>query len=383
MAKHSFDVIVAGLGVMGSAAARELVSRGLRVLGLDAHSRGHRLGASHGKSRFIRKALYERPEYVTLVQRAYQRWRALEQESGISLLEITGGLWMGPADTPIVSGSRQSALQHSLAHELLDRQGLAQRFPQFNVPAETWGLYEPEAGILKPELCVQAQLESAARHGAELHHGEAVTSWESDGTGVTVNGAYTAQALVLTTGPWIRELTGLPVEPHRVLLLHAEPQDPDRFSDIPLWILDDAPGVFYYGVPHRPGEGVKLGLHRGADASEGDDADYLQILNRILPGAGHRLLWSEHCWYAMSPDCDFFVDRHPRWPNVAFGGGFSGHGFKFAPVIGEVLADFVTQGTSPLPVDFLSVRRILETHDLESRVDKQDLARDTPTQTAS
>lgn len=383
MAMLSYDVIIAGLGVMGSAAARELARQGLRVLGLDAHPRGHRLGASHGRTRFIREALYERPEYVQLVLRSYAKWRELEAESGQTLLEITGGLWLGPRDARIVSGSLESAQRHGLRHELLDPDALARAHPAFALPPDTWGLYEPNAGVLLPEACVAAQLASAESHGAVLRHGEAVRSWRAEGDHVIVNGAYQARSLILTTGPWIRELTGLPVEPHRVLLLHAEPaSNPSRFARIPLWLLDSAPGVFYYGVPYRAGEGMKLGLHQGADASESDAIRYLDVLNRILPGAGGRLLWTEHCWYAMSPDCDFFVDRHPRYPNVVFGGGFSGHGFKFAPVIGEALAGLAIQGQTPLPIGFLSVRRIVEAHELESGVDKQDVAGNAPSQVA-
>jgi sarcosine oxidase len=290
---------------------------------------------------------------------------------------------MGPRDSRIVSGSLESAQRHGLQHQLLDPDALARQHPEFAPPPDTWGLYEPNAGVLLPELCVAAQLDSAERNGAALRHGEAVRSWRAEGDRVIVNGVYEARSLILTTGPWIRELTGLPVEPHRVLLLHAEPfGDPSRFARIPLWLLDSAPGVFYYGVPYRAGEGAKLGLHRGADADEGDAARYLETLNRILPGAGGRLLWSEHCWYAMSPDCDFFVDRHPDYANVVFGGGFSGHGFKFAPVIGEALANLATRGHTELPIDFLSVRRIVESHKLEPGVDKQDVAGNAPSQIA-
>lgn len=369
----NFDVIIIGLGAMGSAAADHLSRRGFRVLGFDAHPPGHQLGASHGKSRFIREAYFEKPDYVTLVQRAYGQWRDLEARSGKSLLEITGGLWMGTLQSPIVAGARLSAERHGLAHELLDAAEIRRRFPTFQVEDHLWGLLEPNAGILQPEACVQAQLKEAERHGARLRFGERVLRWHADGSGVRVETeelTVTAGRLIVAAGPWAAKVLAdlnLPMEAHRVHYLHCEPPEPERFAKLPLWLIDWAPGVFYYGVPYRAGAGVKFGLHCASTACDPDTVDrtvsqaqiaeFQTAMERILPGSANRLLWAESCLYAMTPDTDFILDRHPAHPQVAFGCGFSGHGFKFAPVIGEALADLAMEGKSGLPIEFLRLSR--------------------------
>ncbi len=369
----NFEVIIIGLGAMGSAAADHLSRRGLRVLGLDAHPRGHQLGASHGKSRFIREAYFEKPAYVSLVQRAYGQWRDLEARSRQQLLEITGGLWMGALDSPIVAGARLSAERHGLRHELLDSSEIHRRYPAFRIADDVWGLFEPNAGILKPEACVQAQCQQAEALGARLRFGERVLRWQADGTGVRVETAdlsFTADRLVIAAGPWAAKVLAdinLPMEAHRVYYLHCEPDQPERFATLPLWLIDWAPGVFYYGVPHRAGEGVKFGLHRASSAcdpdivdravSDAEIAEFRGAMEALLPGSSHQLLWAESCLYAMTPDTDFILDRHPQHDQVVFGCGFSGHGFKFAPVIGEALADLAMEGKSDLPIDFLKLSR--------------------------
>lgn len=369
----NFDVIVLGLGAMGSAAADHLSRRGYRVLGLDAHPRGHVLGASHGKSRFIREAYFEKPDYVALVQRAYGQWRDLEARSRRSLLEITGGLWMGALDSPIVAGSRLSAERHGLAHELLDAATIRRRFPALSVGDGMWGLLEPNAGVLKPEDCVRAQCTEAERHGARLRFGERVVRWQAEGSGVSVETdemRFTADRLVITAGPWSAKVLAdlrVPMEAHRVHYVHFEPAAPAPFAELPLWLIALYPGVFYYGTPYRPGEGLKFGLHRASEACDPDTVDrtvtqrdiddFRAAAEQFLPGATSQTLWAEACLYSMTPDTDFILDRHPAHEQVVFGCGFSGHGFKFAPVIGEALADLAMTGKSELPIDFLRLAR--------------------------
>ena len=369
----NFDCIVLGLGAMGSAAADHLTRRGYRVLGIDAHPRGHHWGASHGKSRFIREAYFEKPDYVTLVQRAYGQWRDLEARSGRALLEITGGLWMGALDSPIVAGARLSAERHGLAHELLPAHEIRQRYPEFRVGDQVWGLLEPNAGILKPEDCVSAQLAEAEQRGARLRFGERVVKWGPDGDGVYVETdelRITADRLIIAAGPWAAKVLGdlqVPMEAHRVHYLHCEPDQPERFAGSPLWLIDWAPGVYYYGVPYRAGAGVKFGLHRASTACDPDTVDrevsaeqieeFRAAMELLLPGSAAKLLWAESCLYAMTPDTDFIVDRHPQHGQVVFGCGFSGHGFKFAPVIGEALVDLAMDGRSELPIKFLRLAR--------------------------
>lgn len=368
----NFDVIIAGLGVMGAAAAVELGRRSYRTLGIDQHPPGHAFGASHGKSRFIREAYFERPEYVTLVQRAYGAWRDLEQRSGRDLLSITGGLWMGPPGSRIVDGALESARQHGLAYELLDAPAIRQRYG-FTVGDEFQGLLEPNAGILRPEDCVTALLDQAREHGAEIRHGEKMISWNANRHGVSVTtpeGTYTAEKLILTTGPWtakvLRDLP-VPIQANRVYYAHFEPSVVGALDHLPLYLVDWAPGIYYYGVPYRAGEGLKFGLHSAVEACDPDYTDrevpeglirqFTEHLNALLPGAADRLLWAESCLYAMTPDTDFIVDLHPQYDRVAFAGGFSGHGFKFAPVIGEILADLAVRGSTDLPSAFLRLDR--------------------------
>lgn len=368
----NFDVIIVGLGAMGSAAADHLSRRGLRVLGLDQYGPRHPWGASHGKSRFIREAYFERPEYVTLVQRAYGQWRELEARSGRRLLEITGGLWMGPPGSRIVEGSLESARQHGLAHEVLSAREIGRRYG-FVVGESVTGLLEPNAGVLQPEDAVEAQLAMAARQGARLRHGEKVLRWSADAHGVRVETAeavFTGEKLVLAAGPWAAKVLGelkVPIEASLVHYAHFEPEDAERYAGLPLYLVDWAPGVYYYGVPYRAGEGLKFGLHKAVAGCDPDEVNravpdevvsvFRERLNQLLPGAASRLLWAESCLYAMTPDTDFIVDVHPEMERVCFAGGFSGHGFKFAPVMGEILADLAEHGRTPLPVEFLRRER--------------------------
>ena len=183
------DVIVVGLGAMGSMAAWQLAARGRRVLGFDRFAPPHTMGSTHGRSRIIREAYFEHPGYVPLLQRAYEGWARLESESGRRLLRRTGGLMAGPESGVLFAGARRSAVEHRLPHEVLDADAIRRRFPGFAPPDDTVGLLEPRAGMLWPEGCVEAALDLARRHGAELRTDEPVTSWRADGDGVTVTSA--------------------------------------------------------------------------------------------------------------------------------------------------------------------------------------------------
>ena len=369
-----YDVIVIGLGAMGSATAYHLARRGRRVLGLDAHPRGHALGSSHGRSRIIREAYFEAPAYVPLVQRAYALWRELEDESGRDLLTITGGLNIGPPDGEFVAGSLASARQHGLPYEYLAPPDVAARFPGFRLTEDLVAVYEPRAGILKPEECIGAHLDLAARRGAELRHEEPARRWAADGEGVRVEterGVYTGDRLVLTTGPWANELLadlGLPLEVWRVVNAHFAPSRPELYAPerCPIYLLQ-VPEGDYYGFPSLPGEGVKIGRHDlrevctphtiRREVDPGEVEALRAILDRYLPGANGPALWTLTCMYTLTPDRHFVLDRHPHHPQVVYGCGFSGHGFKFASAIGEVLADLALEGATRHPIAFLSAAR--------------------------
>lgn len=375
MREERATVIVIGLGIMGSATAWALARRGVRVLGLEQYAPFHALGSSHGKTRIIREAYFESPEYVPLVQRAYELWDELGERTGRRLLRVTGGVSIGRLDSPFIVGARESAQRHGLAHELLDAQEARKRFPVLALPDDFVALVEGRAGILFAEECWRAFCEDAVRHGAELRFGVRVHGFAPDGEGMTVeteSGRLRADRVVVTAGPWSTTLLadlGLPLEVRRVLVVHVQPDDPTRFRPevLPIFIMDVPEGE-YYGFPFLPDQGVKFGRHDDGEVCTPESArrtvtdDEVRwmtgVLERYLPGAAREVLMTVTCLYTMTPDSHFVIDRHPEWPQVVFAAGFSGHGFKFASVMGEALADLALEGASRLPIGFLSFRRL-------------------------
>jgi sarcosine oxidase len=370
----SYDAIVIGLGAIGGAASYHLARRGQRVLGLDAHPRGHALGSSHGKSRIIRTA-YTTPEYVPLVQRAFGQWNQLAIESGRDLLVMTGMLLVGPPSTPMIDGPILSARRHGLPYELLGPSEVAARFPGFRLTDELVAVFEPGAGLLRPEVCTAAHLDLAARHGAELRHEEPVRVWAIDGAGVRVitdRDTYTAGRLVIAPGPWAGQLLAdlrLPLTVLRVVNIHVDPPRPAWYGPDRCPVFGwEVPEGHFYGFPSFPGEGLKLGKDPSpADVctpetvrrqvTDDELAPFREMLARYMPGAAGRVLWTLTCLYTMTPDHHFVVDHHPRYRQVVVGCGFSGHGFKFAPVIGDALADLALDQPTALPIDFLNASR--------------------------
>lgn len=370
----SWDVIVIGLGGMGSATVAHLARRGHRVLGLEAFERLHARGSSHGDGRIIREAYFEAPEYVPLVQRAYALWRELQDDSGRDLLRMTGGINFGLADSEFVAGSLASAQLHGLPYELLDAREVHERFPGLSLPDELVGVYEPNAGILKPEVCVDAHLDVATCHGAELRFNEPVRSWSVDGDGVRVQtsaGTYRADRLAIAAGPWAGQVLAdlrLPLEVWRVVNVHFEPSQPEFYAAdrFPVYLFQ-VPEGDYYGFPFIPGQGVKIGRHDIAEVTtantirreiDPEEIELLRsVLERYLPGAWGNVIKTLTCMYTVTPDRHFILDTIPEHPNVAYGCGFSGHGFKFASAIGEVLADLATEGTTRHNIGFLSASR--------------------------
>lgn len=369
-----WDSIVIGLGVMGSATAAALAQRGARVLGLEAFSPLHTEGSSHGRSRIIREAYFESPAYVPLVRRAYALWRELEERTGRRLLELTGILNIGRPDSAVFRGALESSQQHGIAHEVLEAADVMRRFPAIMLPPEYRAVYEPTGGVLDPEACVASFQAVARADGATLRFQEPVTRWEATADGVrveTTRGVEYAEKLVVTPGPWAPRLladVGVPLQVLRQVNVFFEPDDPERFAPdrLPIYLLDVEEGD-YYGFPLFPGQGVKFGRHDGGEpctaetvrrAVSAEEIRGLQeVLNRYLPGAGVSARETVTCLYTMTPDGHFVIDRHPAWPQVVIGCGFSGHGFKFATVVGEILADLALEGSTSHPIDFLSLAR--------------------------
>lgn len=376
----TFDVIVAGIGGMGSAAAFHLARRGLRVLGLEQFDIPHDLGSSHGVNRIIRMAYAEHPGYVPLLRRSYELWRELGTLAGEQILYVTGGLDISAdGDGSQFQRSRYSCEVNGLDHETLDAAELMRRFPAIRVPDDYHAVYQPDGGFVLSERGIVAHVEQAHRHGAVIHAREPLVSWEADGDGVrvtTARGTYSAARLVITAGAWANKLLdvlkpGLAV-PERQVLAWLQPTQPELFAlgALPVWILDAPEGVFYgfpvYGIPgfkfgrmhHREQRVDPDTIDRTPDAA--DEALLRGFAGRYFPGGAGPTMTLKACMFTNTPDEHFILDRHPEFPQVVFGAGFSGHGYKFCPVIGEVLADLAMDGHSPHPVDWLGVGRFAD-----------------------
>jgi len=385
MSSH-YDAIVVGLGAMGSAAAHHLAARGQRVLGLEQFGFGHDRGSSHGASRVIRLAYFEHPAYVPLLHRAYALWERLERDSGDSLLTITGGLMMGRPESDVVSGSLRSAREHALAHEWLDAAEIHRRFPPLTPPPGVCAVYEPRAGVLRPEACGHAHLALAASAGAVLRSDERVTSWQAteDGTRVrvdTTRGSYEAGRLVLAPGAWAPALFPLPILPltvERQVLYWFEPAggvEPFAADRFPIYIWDCGDGVQFYGFPRQDGppEGVKVAFYHSA-AAERCTADTVNrsvhpdevaamrqaLASRVPALATGSLSHAVTCMYTNTPDQHFAIGPHPRYSQVMLASPCSGHGFKFASVIGEILADLAVDGATSHPIDLFAPTRFAQ-----------------------
>jgi sarcosine oxidase len=376
MDQQRFDVIVVGVGGMGSAACYHLARRGVRVLGLEQFDIPHNKGSSHGYSRMIRTAYYEHPNYVPLLQRAFKLWKQLEDESLLKILHVTGGLYMGNPNGEIVAGSLASSQTHGLAYELHTHADLSNFFPQFRVPDDFVGLFEYQAGFLIPELAIGAHVDLAMRHGATIHGNEPVLRWRSDNNGATVTTArqtYHAEKVVFCGGAWSDKLvTDLRVKllVTRQVMGWVQPlrRDYFQFGVLPVWAIDNNDGTLYYGFPLTPeSPGLKVAHHGPGPATDpdtinrtpgADDQQSFRVaIQRHLPAADGPLVSMRICMYTNSPDHHFILDRHPAHPRVTIACGFSGHGFKFCSVIGEALADLATHGRSELPIEFLGLQR--------------------------
>lgn len=365
----NFDVIVVGLGAMGSAAALHLARRGAKVLGLEQFTLAHDRGSSHGESRLIRKAYFESPAYVPLLERAYALWDELADFSGRTLLHRTGLLLVGREDARgATERARAVAEKHAIAVETLDVNEARARFPQLVIGATDVLLWEPGAGYLEVERCVEAHARAAESAGARLCFGERVIALEQQGTTarvVTTHGSYAADKLVITAGPWATELLGvlgLPLRVHRVVQSwYAAPAAYEASAGMPCFAYDTEQG-FFYGFPRRGGE-IKLAEHAAdhevdadtvdREVHDTDSARTAAFAARSLRGVGASATRAKVCLYTMTPDEHFIVDRHEH---LVYAAGFSGHGFKFAPVIGESLAELALAGNTTLDLGFLRRR---------------------------
>ncbi len=361
----TYDVIVVGVGGMGSAAVYHLAQRGLRVLGIEQYDIPHDRGSSHGLSRIIRLAYFEHPAYVPLLQRTYELWWALERTVQERLLIITGSLDIGTADSTVFAGALTAARQHHLVHEVLDAQTIHQRFPGYGLPAPLMGLYQPQGGLLAAERCLVAHVHAALRHGAVIHGREALQEWDSAAAGIVVRtsrGTYRAQRLVLTAGAWTQRLVAHyqgTLQPERQVVIWMQPRVPDYFQlhAFPVFNMAVEEGTFYglpmYSIPgfkfarwHHLQQAVDDPARMDRDCHPEDEAILRAFVRRYFPAGDGPTLSMHTCLFTNTPDSHFVIDVHPECPNVFIAGGFSGHGFKFCSVVGESLADLVEHGST-------------------------------------
>jgi sarcosine oxidase len=372
----AYDCIIVGVGAMGSSACWELARRGVRVLGLEQFDIPNARGSSHGFSRMIRMAYYEHPDYVPLLRRAYERWEMLEKATGQKLLYITGGLYMGRRESEVIAGSLGAAKQHQLADELIEHGDLKHRYPQFELPADHVALLEPRAGFLVPERVIAAYVEDALAMGAEIHGHEAVQSWSADDNSVRVKtnrGEYFADKIIFCGGAWSGKIVadlGVDLVVTRQVMGWVCPKQTALFElgSLPVWAIDRPGGSIWYGFPMTAeSPGFKIALHaRGMqtdpdqvnrETTAADEETFRECLRQHIPRADGPVLSMRTCLYTNSPDSHFIIDVHPRQPRVIVACGFSGHGFKFASVVGEALADYATLGKTDLPAQFLGFSR--------------------------
>lgn len=372
------DVVVVGLGAMGSAAVGECALRGSSVVGLEQFPRGHDRGSSSGLSRIIRKAYFEDPAYVPLVLRAYEKWRELEHAAKSELLRITGLLMVGEENAEVITGATRAAREHRLPFEQLDAAEIRARYPSLRLEPQEIGIYEPEGGVLDPERAVEAQLTRASEAGAHLCFEVAMRSWRarkggfvlelSDGTSLK------SKALILSLGPWFQQTLaslGVDLRVQRNVQAWFTPTTEEYAAGrFPPFLLDRAgfPAPLY-GFPDF-GHGVKAAFHSCGELSEPDQFNreidrerdiepIVRAMDQWMPGAAAGFRAAKPCPYSLTPDGHFVVDRHPAHPRLILSGGFSGHGFKFAPVMGEIAAELALEGATRYEIGFLSLKRFL------------------------
>lgn len=374
----AYDVIVVGLGGVGSSAAFHLASAGHRVLGIDQHPPAHDRGSSHGKTRAIRMAYFEHPDYVPLLKRAYQLWDALDAASEPTLFHRTGVVEVGPADGVVVPGVLRSAREHRLDVEQLSARELHHRWAGLRGEDRWIAVLEPNAGFLRVENCVRRQLELAKAAGAELLHETTVIAWTNDGSGVRVStehGEHRAAKVVIAGGPWSGTLAsqcGLPLKVLRKHQYWYRPQSHgyDLNDDFPCFFHETPAGCFY-GFPSMNGTGLKVARHSGGTVIDGPtethscdkqdrqlNEDYLRA---FLPGVGNELVDQKGCYYTCTPDEHFVVDTLPGNDRVTLIAGLSGHGFKFTSVLGELASQLATGVTPKLTIDLFGIQRFIGT----------------------
>ena len=374
--QKQYHTIVLGVGGMGSAVCYELAKRGKQVLGLERFDIPNDMGSSHGFTRIIRLAYYEHPSYVMLLKRAYELWEEIQRRSGKRVLVKTGSIDAGPADSWVFKGSLQSCVEHDLPHQVLTGKEINNRFPGYQLPFDLMGVYQADGGFVLPEVATVSYVEAAHALGAEIHGREEVLGWEPHGDGVRVvteRDEYYADSLVITGGAWNAQflpfLRGLAI-PERQVLAWLQPEKPEWFTPdrFPVFNLL-VPEGRYYGFPVHSVPGFKFGrYHHFEEFVEPDiyerepnweDEETLrEFAARYFPHGAGPTMMLKACMFTNSPDRHFIIDLHPNYPQVSFAAGFSGHGYKFASVIGEIMADLAERRESRHNITLFNLARL-------------------------
>ena len=381
MSKH-LDTIVIGIGSMGSATCWHLAQRGLRVLGIEQFTSPHEHGSHTGQSRIIRKAYFEHPDYVPLLQRAYELWRKFEEVSKAKLFYKTGIVYAGKPDNENIKAILSSASLYDIPIKERPIKESRTQFPWLKIPGDFITIFEDDAGFITPEQTIDFFIRQAGRSGATILQNESVKEWkyESGKIKVTTNRkTYSSDKLVITAGSWTSTLLPQLQSKLRVteqLLAWVDVPQQKKFSlgNFPCWFIEDPDLGTFYGFPVLPEDkfsgpsGFKLAHHAPGASTDPDKrsssipADFETKINYVLdqyiPEAKGKIVASKSCLYTYSPDSHFIIDHLPGYDNnVVIACGFSGHGFKFVPVIGEILSDLVMKNFTELPIGFLRLSR--------------------------
>ena len=375
-----YDVVVAGLGAMGSAVAAQCAARGARLLAVDRFACGHDLGASSGKTRIIRQAYFENSAYVPILLRAYELWRDLERLDGRSILSLTGLLLCGRESGLVIEGSRLSARRFDLPVRYFDTPDLRAAYPMLRIQDDEVGVFERQGGAVFPEIAIDAFQNQALARGAELRFGITLENWDAREAHVDValsdGSRIRARTLILALGPWFAEVMrdlGVDLRIQRNVQVWFEPSSSAYGAQtFPAFLLERGglPAALY-GFPDF-GDGVKAAFHGRGELTapdalrrdidpQVDVAPLAAAMEEWMPGSSGPLKFAKACMYSLTPDEHFVIDLHPAHANVVICGGFSGHGFKFASVVGEIGADLALTGGTRHDVEFLSARRFGKT----------------------
>ena len=382
MPSNHYDVIVIGVGSMGAAACWYLAKRGYKVLGIEQFDIPHEHGAHAGQSRIIRKAYFEHSDYVPLLERAYHNWQELETATSSQVYYKTGLFYFGNPDARLIKGTQQAALQYNIPLDTLSHKEANIRYPMFHCSDHFQILFEPDAGFITPEKAIALYASDAILNNADIRARGKVLHWKKENSVISVTtekDTYHSDRLIICAGAWTAKL--IPSLPARLKVTKQIVgwMKPKKWKDFllgnfPCWFLGDDNGNMFYGFPILPAKdfggpiGLKLALHKQGAEVDPDhvDRNILQedeeilrnILEKYIPDAAGNALTLKSCLYTNSEDENFIIDHMPGYDEkVTIASGFSGHGFKFASVIGEILADLAVRGETDLPIGFLRLNR--------------------------